>query len=100
VTFEEARAQFPVLERFAYLNAGTNGPLGRATVAAMAAQESADLEGGRGGPEYFERAGDLRTGARARLAGLVGVPQENLALASSTTNTSASSVHSPPRLRR
>ena len=27
VTFEEARAQFPVLERLAYLNAGTNGPL-------------------------------------------------------------------------
>jgi len=27
MTFEEARAQFPVFERFAYLNAGTNGPL-------------------------------------------------------------------------
>ena len=26
MTFEEARAQFPVLERFAYLNAGTFGP--------------------------------------------------------------------------
>jgi L-cysteine/cystine lyase len=86
VTFEEARAQFPVLERFAYLNAGTNGPLARATVEAMAAQENADLECGRGGPEYFDRAADLRVQARARLAGLVGVPPENLALASSTTN--------------
>ena len=28
---EEARAQFPVLERYAYLNAGTNGPIARAT---------------------------------------------------------------------
>ena len=27
MTFEEARAQFPVLERYAYLNAGSNGPL-------------------------------------------------------------------------
>ena len=27
MTFEEARAQFPVLERLAYLNAGTFGPL-------------------------------------------------------------------------
>jgi hypothetical protein len=26
VTFEEARAQFPVLERLAYLNAGSMGP--------------------------------------------------------------------------
>jgi L-cysteine/cystine lyase len=86
VTFEEARAQLPVLERFAYLNAGTNGPLARTTVEAMAAQERADLEGGRGGPEYFERAGDFRTRARARLAGFVGVPKENLALATSTTN--------------
>jgi len=86
MTFVEARAQFPVFERFAYLNAGTNGPLARATVEAMAAQERADLEGGRGGPEYFERAGNLRTRARARLAELVGVPEENLALASSTTN--------------
>src|SRR5205807_1263906 len=35
VTFEEARAAFPVLERLAYLNAGTNGPLARATAEAM-----------------------------------------------------------------
>ena len=27
MTFEEARAQFPVLERYAYLNAGTFGPM-------------------------------------------------------------------------
>ena len=27
MTYEEARALFPVLERFAYLNAGTLGPL-------------------------------------------------------------------------
>ena len=30
-SFEEIRATFPVLDRFAYLNAGTNGPLARAT---------------------------------------------------------------------
>jgi hypothetical protein len=35
VTFDEARALFPVLERFAYLNAGTLGPLARPTLAAM-----------------------------------------------------------------
>ena len=35
MTFEEARAEFPVLERFAYLNAGTLGPLSRSTLAAL-----------------------------------------------------------------
>src|SRR5207249_11120681 len=32
MTFAEARALFPVLERVAYLNAGTFGPLARPTV--------------------------------------------------------------------
>jgi selenocysteine lyase/cysteine desulfurase len=86
VTFEEARAEFPVFERFAYLNAGTNGPLARGTVEAMAAQERADLLDGRGGPEYFERARSLRERVRARLAAFVGVGKESLALATSTTN--------------
>ena len=35
VTFEEARAQFPVFERFAYLNAGSFGPLATSVVDAM-----------------------------------------------------------------
>jgi L-cysteine/cystine lyase len=86
MTFEEARAQFPVFERFAYLNAGTNGPLARPTVEAMAAQEQADLKGGRGGRAYFERADGLRDEVRAKLAATVGVRPEQLTLASSTTN--------------
>ena len=86
MTFEEARAQFPVVERFAYLNAGTNGPLARGTVEAMVAQEQADLESGRGGAEYFERALALREQVREQLAAAVGVPVETLSLATSTTN--------------
>ncbi len=86
MTFEEARAEFPVFERLAYLNAGSNGPLARRTAEAMAAHEQADLEQGRGGPAYFERALTLREEVRGRLAALVGVASENLALATSTTN--------------
>jgi L-cysteine/cystine lyase len=86
VSVDEARAHFPVLERLAYLNAGTNGPLARATIEAMAAQERADLEEGRGGPSYFERALALRDEVRAKLAVAVGVPVESLSLATSTTN--------------
>ena len=86
MTFDEARAQFPVFERLAYLNAGTNGPLARPTVEAMVAQEESDLETGRGGPAYFERALELRNEVREKLATLVGVPSESMSLATSTTN--------------
>lgn len=86
MTWGEARAQFPVFERLAYLNAGTNGPLARATYEAVAGQEHADVELGRGGPAYFERALALRDEVRAKLAAAVGVEPELLSLATSTTN--------------
>jgi L-cysteine/cystine lyase len=86
VSWEEARAEFPVFERYAYLNAGTNGPLARATAEAMAEQERRDLELGRGGGPYFERALELRDKVRAKLAAAVGVPPELMSLATSTTN--------------
>jgi len=86
MTWEEARSQFPVFERYAYLNAGTNGPLARATGEAMAEQERQDVELGRGGGPYFERALELRDEVRAKLAAAVGAPPELLSLATSTTN--------------
>jgi L-cysteine/cystine lyase len=86
VTFEEARAAFPVLERLAFLNAGTNGPLARATIEAMVAQELVDLADGRAGAAYYTRARELRERVRGKLAALVRVPVENLALTTSTTN--------------
>jgi L-cysteine/cystine lyase len=86
MTIEEARKQFPVLERVAYLNAGTNGPLARTTADAMVAQNHDDLERGRGGAEYFARIVELRDSVRAKLAAAVGVPAGNLSLATSTTN--------------
>jgi L-cysteine/cystine lyase len=61
MTFEEARAQFPVLERVAYLNAGTFGPLARATVEAQEAQALRELAEGRRGKPYFD---ELRHCAR------------------------------------
>src|SRR5437764_2573593 len=86
MTFQEARAQFPVFERFAYLNAGTNGPLARATVEAMADFNRRDLERGRGGKAYFEELLGLREHAREALAGVLEVAPKNVALVSSTTN--------------
>jgi L-cysteine/cystine lyase len=85
VNFDEARAQFPVLERIAYLNAGSMGPLARQTIEAMIARGQLDLKKGRGGSGYIDEMRTLRERVRAGLAGVVGVPPENMALTTSTT---------------
>jgi L-cysteine/cystine lyase len=86
VTPEEARSHFPVLDRFAYLNAGTSGPLSRATHAAMAAWEERALVSGRAGMAYFQEGGEVRQQVRERLGALVGVPANQLAITCSTTD--------------
>jgi L-cysteine/cystine lyase len=86
VTFEEARAAFPALERLAHLNAGTFGPLARATVEATAAEQQAELARGRGGIAYRDRLFELRAAAREALAGVLGVDAAHVALAYSTTS--------------
>jgi L-cysteine/cystine lyase len=85
VTFEEARAQFPVLERLAYLNAGTNGPLARATVEAAQAQLRRDLEQGRSGGGWFDEVMALREEARLGFAAVLGVDPQLVAVTDSTT---------------
>jgi L-cysteine/cystine lyase len=85
MTPEDARRQFPVLERVAYLNAGTNGPLARATVDAMNGQNDRDLVEGRSSKAYFEAMLALREEARHELAALFGVEDAAVALTDSTT---------------
>ena len=85
MTFEEARAQFPVLERYAYLNAGTNGPIARATADAVIDQTRRDLEHGRSGKEWFERILALREEARTGLAAVLDVDPLHVALTDSTS---------------
>jgi L-cysteine/cystine lyase len=86
MTFAEARAQFPVLEHFAYLNAGTLGPLSRATLAAQAERLRFDQELGRGGKVWFESVLALRTAIREQLATLIATTPEHIALTNSTTD--------------
>jgi L-cysteine/cystine lyase len=85
VEFEEARAQFPVLGRCAYLNAGSSGPLPRAAAEAMEARLEQDLEEGRSGREYIEEFFELRERVRAGLAAVLGTSPELVALTDSTT---------------
>jgi L-cysteine/cystine lyase len=86
MTYEEARALFPVLDRFAYLNAGTLGPLARPTLVAIDERARFDQDQGRGGRAWFEGMLLLRSGVRERLASLIGATPERLALTSSTTD--------------
>ena len=66
VTFEEARAQFPVLDRYAYLQAGSVGPLARGTIDAMQASEERGLEEGRGSLRPVHAAARGARGAARR----------------------------------
>jgi len=81
------RSEFPVLERVAYLNAGSNGPVpSRAREAALEAIRRQEEEG-RAGAAFFEEM--LIPGAaalRERVAALIGCEVSALALTGSTTD--------------
>jgi L-cysteine/cystine lyase len=79
------RAELPVLERFAYLNAGTNGPLPRRAAEAMRRALERDLSEGRSSKAYFEGLLSGREELRAALGEILGTAADNIALASSTT---------------
>ena len=76
---------FPVLERFAYLNAGTFGPLAQETIDAVVAQTTLELEAGRSGAPYIESLKALRTSVRGMFAELLGVEEQHVALTFSTS---------------
>jgi L-cysteine/cystine lyase len=86
MSFEEARAAFPILERYAYLNAGTFGPFARTVADAMVEDHREALEEGRFTADRFERMLTLRERVRERLAATIGVSPDRVALTSSTTD--------------
>jgi L-cysteine/cystine lyase len=85
VSWPEERARFPVLEKFAYLNAGTFGPLSRRTLDAMATLREWEGANGRAGKPYFDQMLEWREVVRRLLAEQIAVPPGNLALTDSTT---------------
>ena len=85
MTFDEARAQFPVLERYANLNAGTFGPMSHAVAGAIAAEQQRALEEGRINRDAFVRYLEDRPRVREGFAQLLGVPAEKIALTTSTS---------------
>ncbi len=85
MTFEEARAQFPVLERYAYLNAGSAGPLPRTAAEAARRRLERDLAEGRSGTPYIEEFLALRERIRTGIAAVLRTSPDLVALTDSTT---------------
>jgi selenocysteine lyase/cysteine desulfurase len=80
----DLRGQFPVLERLAYLNSGTDGPVPAAAVDAARSALADELDGGRWRPHFearIELAGRLREG----YARVLGTDPSNVALTTSTS---------------
>lgn len=80
------RAQFPVLERLSYLNAGTEGPLPSAAADAVRERIDLELRSGRCGKSYMETVRDLAGRLREGYARVLGCPPEEVALTGSTTD--------------
>ena len=78
------RDEFPVLRRFAYLNAGTDGPLPRRALAAAQAELERELQEGRTGA-HFQRRAELAQILREGYAALLGCPPSDVALTTSTS---------------
>jgi selenocysteine lyase/cysteine desulfurase len=78
------RDEFPVLERIAYLNAGTDGPIPRAAVELAQRELAAELADGRAWP-HFARRMELQNDLREGYARLMNCAPDDVAL---TTGTS------------
>ncbi|HEY2142561.1 MAG TPA: aminotransferase class V-fold PLP-dependent enzyme [Solirubrobacteraceae bacterium] len=78
------RAEFPVLDRLAYLNAGTDGPLPARAVRAAEAELRRESEQGRW-QAHFERRAELSGELRVAYASLLGCEPAELALTTCTT---------------
>ncbi len=80
------RSQFPVLERVAYLNAGTEGPVPRDAAEAIRSRIELETEGGRCGSGYFDELKDKAAKLRGGYAQVLGCDAAEVALTGSTTD--------------
>jgi selenocysteine lyase/cysteine desulfurase len=81
----DLRGEFPVLERLAYLNAGTDGPIPAAAVRAAHEELDAELTDGRV-RAHFERRFELHDELRAGYARVLGCAVEDVAITTSTSD--------------
>jgi len=86
VDLAAVRAELPVLERLAYLNAGTMGPLPRRSAEATVAWTRRLLEEGRSSRALFEELLAMRERLRGEIAALLGTEADAIALTTATTD--------------
>src|SRR2546421_686835 len=87
----ELRAQFPVLGRVAYLNAGTDGPLPARAVRAAGEELERAARDGRA-LSHFERRFALADELRSAYAGLLGCERRDVALTTCTSEGIAQTI--------
>jgi L-cysteine/cystine lyase len=80
------RAQFPILSKLSYLNAGTEGPLPQRAADAVRDRIESELTGGRAGKAYIEVVRSLAGDLRAGYARVLGCEPDDVALTGSTTD--------------
>jgi L-cysteine/cystine lyase len=85
------RAEFPVLGRLAYLNAGTDGPLPTEAVRAAEQELARELEQGRA-QTHFERRSELTDALRSAYARTLCCESADVALTTSTTEGIAQTI--------
>ena len=83
---ESFRAEFPVFQRFRYLNGGTDGPVPARAAAAAQAQISFEAENGRSGAEHWSNLFALWSTLRSRYARVLGCGPTEVALTRATTD--------------
>src|SRR5262245_49970262 len=79
------RNELPVVLKYAYFNAGTNGPLPRRTHQALMVYATDELEEGRIRFESFMRLMDEKIATRQQVATLLGCSVDEVALTHNTT---------------
>jgi selenocysteine lyase/cysteine desulfurase len=91
VGIEALRDEFPVLERVAYLNAGTDGPLPAAAARAGADELLGEARNGRAG-EHFQRRHELADELREAYARALACEPAEVALTTCTSEGLASVI--------
>ncbi len=85
------RREYPVLQRLAYLNTGTNGPLSTSAARAARAELQRELDEGRTGA-YFEHKKQLSSDLREAYATVLGCDASEVALTTSTSEGLAQTI--------
>jgi selenocysteine lyase/cysteine desulfurase len=91
VSLSALRAEFPVLQRLAYLNAGTDGPLSARAAAAARREMERELHHGRT-QAHFQRRTELTDALRVSYATVLRCDAANVALTTSTTEGIAHTI--------